>query len=93
MNEIREVPRLRLGTATLPAPGLRTIAEHAGADRTTVRRYVDAAQSAGLNRDGTAADIGDELIAAVVDIVRPDQPRGHGTAWDSSRTRGRSPSG
>ncbi|MCZ4628199.1 MULTISPECIES: IS21 family transposase [Rhodococcus] len=82
VNEIREVLRLWLGTAALPAPGLRTIADHAGVDRKTVRRYVDAAQTAGLNRDGTAADIDDELIAAVVDTVRPDRPHGHGAAWE-----------
>ncbi|EHK85028.1 transposase [Rhodococcus pyridinivorans AK37] len=51
-------------------------------DRKTVRRYVDAAQVAGLTRGGTAADIDDELIAAVVDTVRPDRPRGHGAAWE-----------
>lgn len=82
VNEIREVLRLWLGTAALPAPGLRTIADHAGVDCKTVRRYVDAAQTAGLNRDGTAADIDDELIAAVVDTVRPDRPHGHGAAWE-----------
>ncbi|MDV2474370.1 IS21 family transposase [Rhodococcus zopfii] len=82
VNEIREVLRLWLGTAALPAPGLRTIADHAGVDRKTVRRYVDAAQSAGLTRDDTAADIDDELIAAVVDTVRPDRPHGHGAAWE-----------
>ena len=40
VNEIREVLRSWLGTAALPAPGLRTIAGHAGVDRKTVRRYV-----------------------------------------------------
>ncbi len=35
-----------------------------------------------MTRGGTAADIDDELIAAVVDTVRPDRPRGHGAAWE-----------
>lgn len=82
VNEIREVLRLWLGTAALPSPGLRPIAEHAGVDRKTVRRYVEAAQSAGLSRDSTVHDIDDELIAAVVDAVRPDRPHGHGAAWE-----------
>ena len=51
VNEIREVLRLWLGVAGLPAPGLRTIAAHCGVDRKTVRRYVAAAEAAGLCRD------------------------------------------
>jgi hypothetical protein len=44
VNEIREVLRLWLGVAGLPAPGYRTIAAHCGLDRKTVRRCVEAAQ-------------------------------------------------
>ncbi len=44
VNEIREVLRVWLGVAGLPAPGYRTIAAHCGLDRKTVRRYVEAAQ-------------------------------------------------
>ncbi|NCL74489.1 hypothetical protein AIIKEEIJ_01934 [Rhodococcus sp. YH1] len=51
VNEIREVLRLWLGTAALPAPGLRKIAEHTGVDSKTVRRYVEAAQAAGLEKN------------------------------------------
>lgn len=40
MNKIREVLRVWLGVAGLPAPGCRTIAAHCGMDRKTVRRYV-----------------------------------------------------
>jgi hypothetical protein len=54
VNEIREVLRLWLGVAGLLAPGLRTIAAHCGVDRKTVRRYVEAAQAAGLSRDDSA---------------------------------------
>lgn len=42
MNKIREVLRVWLGVAGLPAPGCRTIAAHCGMDRKTVRRYVEA---------------------------------------------------
>ncbi len=82
VNEIREVLRLWLGTAALPSPGLRTIAEHAGVDRKTVRRYVEAAQAAGLSRTDDAGAVSDEVIAAVVATVRPDRPHGHGAAWE-----------
>ena len=47
VNEIREVLRCWLAGA-----GLRTVAERAGVDRKTARRYVDAAEAAGLVRDG-----------------------------------------
>jgi len=57
VNEIREVLRIRLGVAGLPAPGYRTIAAHCGLDRKTVRRYVEAAQGAGLRRDDDASAI------------------------------------
>ncbi|MBD0021139.1 hypothetical protein GII33_17635 [Gordonia pseudamarae] len=69
MEEIREV--LRLGSAMgLPAPGLPTIAAHAGVDRKAVRRYVAAARAA-------------ELISSVVAGVRPVRPDGHGQARES----------
>lgn len=82
VNEIREVLRLWLGTPAMPAPGLRKIAEHAGVDRKTVRRYVEAAQSVGVGRSDGPAAVTDEVIAAVVEIVRPDRPHGHGAAWE-----------
>ena len=37
VNEIREVLRVWLGVAGLPAPGYRRIAAHCGLDRKTVR--------------------------------------------------------
>ena len=45
--EIREALR-----AWLDGAGLRKVAERAGVDRKTARRYVEAAVSAGLARDG-----------------------------------------
>lgn len=76
--EIREVLR-----GWLDGGGLRTIAERAGVDRKTARRYVQAAQAAGLVRDAGPAALDDELIGAVVERVRPARPNGHGAAWDA----------
>jgi hypothetical protein len=65
----------------LDGGGLRTIAERAGVDRKTARRYVEAAQAAGLARDADLAAVDDALIGAVIDVVRPARPYGHGTGW------------
>lgn len=70
------------GGGGLPSPGLRTIAGHCGLDRKTVRRYVDAAQAAGLRRDHGVEALDDELIGAVAEAVRPVRPHGHGAAWE-----------
>jgi len=75
--EVREVLRWWLDGA-----GLRTIAERAGVDRKTARRYVEAAQAAGLTREAGQAALCDELLGAVIAAVRPARPNGHGTAWD-----------
>jgi transposase len=82
VSEIREVLRLWLGVAGLPAPGLRTIAGHCGVDRKTVRRYVEAAQAAGLRRGDGVEALDDGLIGAVAEAVRPVRPHGHGAAWE-----------
>ena len=65
VNEIREVLRVWLAVAGLPTPGYRTIAAHCGLDRKTVRRYVEAAQAAGLRRDDDVSAIDDGLIGMV----------------------------
>ena len=75
--EVREVLRWWLDGA-----GLRTIAGRAGVDRKTARRYVEAAQAAGLTREAGQAALCDELLGAVIAAVRPARPNGHGTAWD-----------
>jgi hypothetical protein len=75
--EIREVLRL-----WLRGEGLRSVARLTSADRKTVRRYVEAAQAAGLARDGNEGQLADELLAAVVEEVRPARPRGHGAGWE-----------
>jgi transposase len=83
VEEIKEVLRLWLGLVVgLPRPGLRTIAGHAGVDRKTVRRYVSAAEAAGLSRGCGAEALTDELIGVVVEAVRPARPNGHGQSWE-----------
>jgi hypothetical protein len=52
------------------------VAERAGVDRKTARRYVAAAEAAGLARDAGAGAVTDELIGAVVEAVRPARPNG-----------------
>jgi transposase len=74
--EVREVLR-----AWLSGAGLRKVAERAGVDRKTARRYVEAAQAAGLARDGGEGQLTDGLIGQVVEAVRPVRQGGHGSAW------------
>jgi hypothetical protein len=76
--EVREVLR-----AWLSGKGLRKVAEQAGVDRKTVRRYVEAALEAGLVRDGGEQQLTDELIGQVVAGVRPVRTHGHGAAWEA----------
>jgi transposase len=82
VNEIREVLRVWLGVPGAPAPGYRRIAAHCGVDRKTVRRYVEAAQAAGLRREDGVDAVDDGLIGEVADAVRPARPDGHGAAWE-----------
>jgi hypothetical protein len=63
--------------------GLRPIAERAGVDRKTARRYADAAVAAGLVHDGGEGQLTDELIGAVIAAVRPERGQGHGPAWQA----------
>jgi hypothetical protein len=73
--EVRELLR-----AWQEGHGLRRVAERAGVDRKTARRYVAAAEAAGLARDAGGA-VTDELVGAVVEAVRPARPNGHGASW------------
>lgn len=75
--EVREVLRV-----WLDGKGLRTVAERAGVDRKTARRYVEAAQAAGLDRSAGFAAVDDALIGRVVEAVRPVRPNGHGASWE-----------
>ena len=76
--EVREVLR-----GWLTGAGLRTVAERAGVDRKTARRYVEAAQAAGLSREAGGGAVDDAVIAAVVAAVRPGRPNGHGASWEA----------
>ena len=75
--EVREVLR-----GWLEGAGLRKVAERAGVDRKTARRYVAAAEASGLVRDAGVEALSDELVGAVVAAVRPVRPNGHGAAWE-----------
>ena len=75
--EVREVLR-----AWVEGHGLRKVAERAGVDRKTARRYVAAAEAAGLTRTAGVEAVSDELIGLVVDAVRPARPNGHGASWE-----------
>ena len=76
VHEIREVLRL-----WLRGEGLRSVARLAGVDRKTVRRYVAVAQACGLDGAGGEEQLGDELLAAVAERVRPHRADGHGESW------------
>src|SRR5260370_21315955 len=52
-----------------------------GLDGKRVRRYVAAAQSFGAQREGGEGQLGDELLSAVAEAVRPHRADGHGRAW------------
>ena len=75
--EVREVLR-----GWLEGHGLRRVAERAGVDRKTARRYVAAAQAAGLTREAGLDAVTDVLVGVVVEAVRPARPNGHGAAWE-----------
>ena len=77
MVQVKEVLRRWL----VSREGLRRVADAAGVDRKTVGRYVEAAQSLGVTRDGGEAQLSEQLLAAVVAAVRPGRPAGHGQAW------------
>jgi transposase len=74
--EVREVLR-----GWLAGAGLRTVAAQAGVDRKTARRYVQAAEAAGVVRAGGWEQVTDEVVGVVVGAVRPVKPEGHGVAW------------
>jgi transposase len=74
--EVREVLRLWLA-----GEGFRSIERLAQVDRKTVRRYVTAAEVAGLVRDGGDEQLSDVFLAVVVEAVRPHRCDGHGEGW------------
>jgi transposase len=77
--EIKEVLRLWLA-----GHSLREVTRLAGLDRKTVRRYVQAAVAAGVAREsGDVGQLTEEVLGAVVAVVRPDRPRGNGASWEA----------
>jgi transposase len=78
MIEVKEILRL-----WLEGRSLRDVTRLAGVDRKTIRRYVDAAQARGLDRAEGVEQLSDELLGSVVEVVRPERPRGTGTAWEA----------
>lgn len=80
--EVREVL-----LAWLAGGGLRKMAEQAGVDRNTARRYVQAAEAVGVVRGGGLEQLSDEVIGQVVDAVRPVRPSGHGGAWQALKAQ------
>jgi transposase len=76
--EIREMLRL-----WLQGRGLREVARLSGTDRKTVRRYVEMAQSCGLDRDGGTEQLSDELLMMVICGVRRKRPNGKSQAWET----------
>ena len=67
----------------LQGAGERPIAHGAGLSRGSVRRYITAAQTLGVDRDGGEEQLTDELIGQICELVRPSRPDGHGEAWRS----------
>ncbi len=67
----------------LDGRSLREVTRLAAADRKTVRRYIEAAQGAGLDRDDGPGQLGDELLGAVIAAVRPTGLRSNGASWEA----------
>lgn len=67
----------------LQGAGERPIAHGAGLSRGAVRRYITAAQTLGVERDGGEGQLTDELIGQICELIRPSRPDGHGEAWRS----------
>ena len=82
-REVSVIEVIEVLRCWMSGAGFRRVAALAGVDRKTVRRYVDAAVAAGLDRDGGVEQLTDELIGAVVAAVRPDRPQGYGAVWET----------
>jgi transposase len=74
--EVKEVLRL-----WLRGEALRSIERLSRVDRKTVRRYVAAAVEVGVDRDGGEGQLSDEVLAGVIERVRPHRSSGHGESW------------
>lgn len=76
MFEVREVLRL-----WLDGRGYREIGRLTSPDRKTVARVVEAAVGLGLDRAGGDGQLTDELVGAVIEVMRPERPDQHGESW------------
>ncbi len=65
----------------LQGAGERPIARAAGISRGTARRYITAALTVGVDREGGEEQLTDELVGQICELVRPSRPDGHGEAW------------
>jgi transposase len=81
-REVSVVEVVEVLRGWLEGHGLRTVAARAGVDRKTARRYVAAAQAAGLSRDDGPERVSDDVVGLVVEAVRPARPNGHGASWE-----------
>jgi transposase len=81
-REVSVIEARELLRVWMSGVGLRRVGALVGVDRKTVRRYTNAAQLAGLDRDGDIDQLTDELIGAVIEAVRPDRPNGRGEVWE-----------
>jgi len=70
MFEIKEVVRQWLG-----GRGIKTVARALGIDPKTARRYVRAAEEAGLSRSGGADSLDDEGFMTVLALLKTPPPR------------------
>jgi transposase len=76
MVEVKEVLRLWLGEM-----GKRRIAAQLGLDPKTVRGYIEAARTLGLERPAGEAGLTDELVGQVVAARQGKAHRPHGDTW------------
>ena len=76
MFEVREVLRLWLA-----GHGFRAIAPLVRPDRKTVRRIVETAIDAGLDRAGGDVQLDDVFVGKVMLALRPERGDRHGDAW------------
>ena len=80
----REVPVIEVKEVLrqwLRGHGFREAGRLAQVDRKTARRYVDAGQRAGLVREAGEEQLTVDVIASVVETVRPTGPGVHGASW------------
>ena len=67
--------------ALAPGRGIAPIERLSRVDRKTVRRYVAAATELGVELDGGEGQLNDEVLAAVIERVRPHRSSSHGESW------------